>query len=355
MSAALLASTVALPPHTRSTTELLPLVEHWLANEPLRFREKVARLFRYSGVERRYSIFSPEEVFAPLSFAQRNQIYLERMAPLAEQALRRALQQAELRPNELDVLITTSCTAVAIPALDVELINNLPLRQDIVRLPIFQMGCAGGVAALVYAEKLLRSGALHNVAVLALESPVATLQRDDRSMANMVSAAIFGDGVACTVLSSRHPPRRLIPRIVDASMYHFYNKQHLMGFKLVEAGLQMVLDPEVPVCIEDHLEQIVTPFLEKNRLNLASVDHFLFHPGGRKILASIDAWLAHYGKHAQWSHQVLRDYGNMSSATALFVLDLALQAPHQAGETALMLSFGPGFTSQRVLLEWAEA
>ncbi len=355
MSATILASATALPPHSRTTTQLLPLVELWLADEPPRFREKVARLFRYSGVERRYSIFSPEEVFAPLSFAQRNQMYLERMTPLAEQALRRALCEAELPPGELDVLITTSCTAVAIPAIDVELINKLRLRQDIVRLPIFQLGCAGGVAALVYAEKLLRSGALRHVAVLALESPVATLQRDDRSMANMVSAAIFGDGVACTVLSSRQPPARLMPQITDASMYHFYDKQHLMGFKLVETGLKMVLDPEVPTCIEDHLERITEPFLEQHGLDLAAVDHFLLHPGGRKILSSIDAWLARYGKHAPLSHQVLRDYGNMSSATALFVLDLALRSAHRDGETALMLSFGPGFTSQRVLLKWAEA
>ncbi len=355
MSAVVLASAVALPPHSRNTTELLPLVERWLQDEPPRFRDKVLRLFRYSGVERRYSIFSPEEVFAPLSFAQRNQLYMERMPPLAEQALQSALKRAGIAPNELDALITTSCTAIAIPAIDAELINKLRLRQDIVRLPIFQLGCAGGVASLVYAEKLLRSGGLRHVAVLALESPVATLQTTDRSMANMVSAAIFGDGVACAVLSSRHPPTRLLPRITDGSMYHFYDQQHLMGFRLTDTGLQMVLDPQVPVRIEDHLESIVIPFLKQNLLELGSIDHFLFHPGGRKILQSIDTWLARFGKHAPLSHQVLRDYGNMSSATALFILDLALRAPHRAGETALMLSFGPGFTAQRVLLQWSDA
>lgn len=341
------------PPHTRSTQELLPLVGLWLHGQPERFREKVLRLFKYSGVERRYSIFAPEEVFTSLSFAARNRIYAERLLPLAERAIREAAVQARVPLNAFDAIVSTSCTGICIPGLDATLINRLGLRQDILRLPVFQMGCAGGVAGLIYAQSLLRAGTCKRVLLLALESPVATLQVDDFSMANMVSAAIFGDGVAAAVLSCDNPLPRAVPVLVDSSMYHFPNAERLMGFDLVESGLQMVLAPDVPGNIIAHLPSIVLPFLERNGLSPKQVDQYLFHPGGRKILQSVDEWLLTLGKGVPLSHEILREHGNMSSATILYILERAMQGENRAGETALVLSFGPGFTAQRALLRWS--
>lgn len=342
----------AEPPHTRSTAELLPLIGLWLANEPARFREKVVRLFQYSGVERRSSIFEVEEVFSDLSFARRNELYFERLLPLAETALRAAAERAGIPLREFDALVTTSCTGICIPGLDATLINRLGLRRDILRLPVFQMGCAGGVAGLVYAEQLVRSGKCQRVLVLAAESPIATLRVDDHSMTNMVSAAIFGDGVAACAVGSENRSGKPKPVLLDSGMYHFPESTKLMGFEYTQTGLAMVLEPEVPSTILAHLEPILVPFLERHELRLADVDHFLFHPGGRKILQSVDEWLSPFGKAVPLSHAVLRDHGNMSSATILYILERALQAEHTAGETACVLSFGPGFTAQRALLRW---
>lgn len=352
-SAHLLSVAHACPPHTRSTEELLPFVGLWLHAQPERFREKVLRLFKYSGVERRYSIFAAEEVFTSLSFAARNRIYQERLLPLAEQAIREAAARAHVDLDMFDAIVSTSCTGICIPGLDALLINRLGLRQDILRLPVFQMGCAGGVAGLIYAQSLLRAGTCKRVLLLALESPVATLQVDDFSMANMVSAAIFGDGVAAAVLSSDNTLAHPVPVLVDSSMYHFPNAERLMGFDLVESGLQMVLAPAVPSAILEHIESIVLPFLERNALTPERVDQYLFHPGGRKILQSVDEWLARYDKQVPLSHQVLRDHGNMSSATILYIIEQALAGQHRNGETALVLSFGPGFSAQRALLRWS--
>jgi len=348
----ILATAVESPLHTRSTEELLPLIELWLHAEPDRFREKVQRLFLYSGVERRYSIFSEAEVFSNLSFAERNRLFIERMLPLAESAVRRAAERSHTNYREFDAIVTTSCTSICIPGLDAALINRLGLRQDIVRLPVFQMGCAGGVAGLVYAEQLVRSGKCKRVLLLALESPIATLRVDDHSMTNMVSAAIFGDGVAACVVGNENTHGKAMPQILDSGMYHFPNTNRLMGFDLTDTGLQMVLAPDVPAAIAEHLETIVAPFLERHELSVRDVDHFLFHPGGRKILQSVDEWLQPIGKGAPLSHEVLRDHGNMSSATILFILHRALQTEHAAKETAFVLSFGPGFTAQRALLRW---
>lgn len=352
LPARLLSVAHALPPHTRSTSELLPFIDLWLHGQPERFREKVTRLFKYSGVERRYSIFAAEEVFTPMTFAARNRIYMERLLPLAEQAIRRAAGQAGVDLHEFDALVSTSCTGICIPGLDAVLINRLGLRQDILRLPVFQMGCAGGVAGLIYAQNLLRSGSCKRVLLLALESPVATLQVADFSMANMVSAAIFGDGVAAAVLSCDNTLSKPVPELADSGMYHFPDATHLMGFDLIESGLQMVLAPDVPGTILQHLENIIVPFLARNELEPRQVTQYLFHPGGRKILHSVDEWLTPFDKAVPLSHRILRDYGNMSSATILYIVEQALQGEHYAGETALVLSFGPGFTAQRALLRW---
>jgi alkylresorcinol/alkylpyrone synthase len=348
----ILSVATAPPAHTRSTEELLPLVRLWLHAEPERFREKVLRLFQYSGVQRRYSIFSESEVFSNLSFAQRNRLYIERMLPLAESAIRRAAEQARTALLDFDAVITTSCTAICIPGLDATLINRLGLKQDIVRLPVFQMGCAGGVAGLVYAEQLIRSGKCRRVLLLALESPIATLRVDDHSMTNMVSAAIFGDGVAACVIGSENTLPKPMPRIVDSGMYHFPDSTGLMGFDLTDSGLAMVLAPDVPATILEHLEAILSPFIHHHELSLGDIDHYLFHPGGRKILQSVDEFLAPFGKAVPLSHEVLRDYGNMSSATILYILGRALEARHAERETAYVLGFGPGFTAQRALLRW---
>lgn len=350
--ATLLSVACVSPPYTRTTDEILPLVKLWLSAQPERFREKVLRLFQYSGVQRRYSVFSEAEVFANTTFAERNRIYAERMLPLAEQAIRKAVAQAGTRLDEVDAIVTTSCTGITIPALDALLINRLQLRQDVLRLPVFQMGCAGGVAAVIYGQSLIKAGTCKRVLLLALESPIATLQVNDLSMANMVSTAIFGDGVAAAVLGADNPLPVARPVVVDCGMYHFPDSTHLMGFDLVETGLQMVLAPAVPAAILEHLDAVVRPFLTRNGLDLEQVDHYLFHPGGRKILLAVDDWLGAHDKHVQLSHDVLRDYGNMSSATILYILARALE--QAVDDTALVLSFGPGFTAQRALLRWEE-
>ncbi|MEN9578614.1 MAG: hypothetical protein RJA70_1623 [Pseudomonadota bacterium] len=345
---------VVSPQHSRTTDEIIPLIERWLTNMPEALRRKVVRILKLSGVDRRYSIMSPEEIFAISSFADRNTLFIERMLPLTERCLRDALEQSRMLPKELDAIITTSCTGVMIPSIDAFLIDRVGLRGDILRLPVFQMGCAGGVAALGYANAMLQGGVVKRVAVLAFESPTTTLRINDFSMANLVSAAIFGDGVACVVLSNQRPAEPSSPRpvVVDHAMYHFPNEQALMGFNLTDSGLEMVLSERVPAVIDAHLDAAVLPLLLRHGYTPHQIDHFLFHPGGRRILASVDTWLKKSGKALGASHDILRAFGNMSSATVLFVLARALETPHRAGELGLMLGFGPGFSAQSLLLEW---
>ena len=315
-----------------------------------RFQEKVLRIFKYAQVDKRYSIMSPEEVFTRTSFEEKNALYSERMTELAEEALTKALDQAGLQPHQIDYIITTSCTGIMIPSVDAYLINRLKMRQDIIRLPVTEMGCAGGTSALIYAHNLLQAQAVKRAAIIALESPTTTFQHTDFSMTNVVSAAIFGDGVACTLLGP--DDEKVLPVIRDAGMYHFFDELHMMGFKLTNNGLQMVLDPTVPEKIEEHFESILFPFLHRNNLQIEDVEHFIFHPGGKKIVKMVEELLHTLGKNIDVTREVLRLYGNMSSATVLYVLEEYLHRSIPKGDKGLMLSFGPGFSAQRLLLEW---
>jgi alkylresorcinol/alkylpyrone synthase len=350
MSVKIQAVAKALPPYTRSTAAILPYLDVWLAGQEDRFIRKVKKIFENAGVDNRYAIMGPEEVFTKTSFEEKNNIYMREAVVLGRTCLQSALDKANLKGSELDYIITVSCTGIMIPSLDAYLINELQLRQDIVRLPVTEMGCAAGVSGIIYAKKMLEANPGKRAAVIAVESPTATFQLDDFSMANIVSAAIFGDGAACVILSSHEQEEG--PEIIAEEMYHFYDADYLMGFHLSNTGLKMVLDIEVPEKIAAHFGDIIHPFLAKNNMTIQEVDHLIFHPGGKKIIQLVDDLFSAMGKKLDDTKEILRLYGNMSSATVLYVLERFMDRRLPKGDKGLMLSFGPGFSAQRILLQW---
>ena len=339
-----------LPAYSRTTRDILPYIEKWMEGQEERFKRKVLKLFENAGVDRRYGIMDAEEVFRRTSFESKNAIYSTEVVKLAEGALQKSLIKADLQPADIDFIITVSCTGIMIPSLDAYLINRLRMKQNIVRLPVTEMGCVAGVSGMIYAKNFLKANPGKRAAVIAVESPTATFQLNDYSMANIVSAAIFGDGAASVIMSS-HPDERG-PQLVDESMYHFYDAEHMMGFHLTNSGLAMMLDKAVPETIAAHFPQIVNPFLSQNGLEIKDIDHLIFHPGGKKIVQTVEELFGGLGKNIDDSKEVLRLYGNMSSATVLYVLERFMDRDNPKDSYGLMLSFGPGFTAQRILLQW---
>jgi alkylresorcinol/alkylpyrone synthase len=350
MSVKITSVATQLPPYTRSTEEIIPFLKVWLTGQEERYQRKVIKLFENAGVERRYSIMDAEEVFLHTSFEEKNDIYKRESIKMAESALTKSLNKASLTPTDIDFIITVSCTGIMIPSVDAYLINKLEMKQDIVRLPVTEMGCVAGVSGMIYANNFLKANPNKRAVVIAIESPTSTFQIEDFSMVNIVSAAIFGDGCACTILSSYEEEEG--PEIIDEAMYHFYDSEHMMGFELKNSGLQMVLDKEVPEKIATHFPKFVHPFLERNNLSIEDVDHLIFHPGGKKIVQTIEELFGSLGKNIDITKAVLKDYGNMSSATVLYVLERFINQGVKKGDIGLMLSFGPGFTAQRLLLKW---
>lgn len=312
-------------------------------------RRLAVRIFENADIERRAAPFPIETVFSEMSFQEKNDLYISAAIDLAERSLRKALNESGTDPRELDYLITTSCTGFMIPSVDAYLIDRLGLRQDIKRMPITEMGCAGGTAALIYASDLARANPEMRAAIVSVEIPSITFQARDWSMENLVSTAIFADGAAAVILG---PTSAVRPAIVDTDMYHFPDSTRLMGYHLQNTGLKIVLDRDVPDAIQAHFEKFFFPFLKRNGLEPAQVDNYMFHPGGKKIIARTEDFIGRYGKDISDSRAILRECGNLSSATILHILERVLQKPHAAGELGYLLAFGPGFSAQSLLVRW---
>lgn len=344
------AITRTLPPYQRKTAEIIPYVEDWLASEGERYVRKAIKIFEGSGVDTRFGIMDVADVFTPTHIEEKNGRYMQASKEMGCKVLAEALTNNQWNPKSLDFIITVSCTGFMIPSLDAYLINELGINTDVLRLPVTEMGCAAGVSALIYAQQFLKDNPHKRGAIVAVECASATFQHGDKSMANVVSTALFGDGAACVLVSSRVEDSG--PTIKAGSMYHFPHSTHLMGFKLGNTGLQMILDPEVPQMISTHFSNIIPPFLEKNGWHINDLNHLIFHPGGRKIVSAAEAIFKEHGKNLNQTKAVLKQFGNLSSVTVLFVLFEFMQNSNPKGTKGLMLSFGPGFSAQRILLEW---
>lgn len=351
MSVKIKAVSKAIPAYSRTTAEIIPFLDIWLDGQEDRFVRKVKKIFENAAVDKRYSIMAPEHVFTRTSFEEKNRIYMRESVKLGASCLKDALKKADWAPEDLDFLITVSCTGIMIPSLDAYLINLLELREDIVRLPVTEMGCAAGVSGIIYAKNFLKANPGKRAAVIAVEAPSATFQLDDFSMTNIVSAAIFGDGAACVLLSSHGEDQG--PEVIAEDMYHFFDAETMMGFDLTNGGLKMVLDVAVPDTIESHFPSIIHPFLAKQGVDISQIEHLIFHPGGKKIVQLVEGLFGTMGKNIDDTKEILRMFGNMSSATVLYVLERFMEPGRaKAGDLGLMLSFGPGFSAQRILLKW---
>lgn len=341
--------TTAVPPYAMTCAEVKQVMRQVFQLEPRRHAAVMA-LFEHAQVARRYSVFPLDELIRPRSLTQTSQEYQEHAIALGRKVTADCLTRAALRPTEIDMLITVSCTGYMIPALDVYLAGDLGFRPDVRRLPITELGCIGGAMALSRAREFVRAFPGTNVLVVAVELPSLTFQQRDRSPANLVSCALFGDGAAATLVTSRAVPGA---RIVDTASYLIPDTPDAMGFDLRENGFHIVLAKSVPDILRGQIRPLVRQFLDRHGLRPEELVAFVLHPGGKKILDYIEAELNIERHMTRPSWDVLRDYGNLSSAAILFVLRewLANRRPAD-GTYGLMAGFGPGLSTELLLLQW---
>lgn len=339
------------PGYEYTTEEIVMAAERdWLSHLDPNIRRMALKIINSARIDKRHSAFPLEIVFKDRSFKDKNDMYIKAAIDLAEKALSKALTDTGTSPEELDFIITTSCTGFMIPSVDAYLVDRLGLRRNIKRLPVTEMGCAAGISALIYGNDFIKANPGSKGAIVAVELPSITFQKDDMSMENLVSTAIFADGAAAVILSDEK--HIFAPAIVDTDMYHFPNTTHLMGYELRNSGLKIVLDRDVPDTIQEHFEKLFLPFLNRNGLGVENVNHYMFHPGGKKIIDRVESYISRFGKDISDSKAILQERGNLSSATILHILERVLQKDKKPGDLGYMLAFGPGFSAQSLLLKW---
>jgi alkylresorcinol/alkylpyrone synthase len=340
----LLSLATAVPPYALGQPEVALRARHLFASTGADL-DRLMPVFARAGIERRYSSVPLEWYERPHGWAERNALYLEHAASLLEEAACDALALAELPPEAIDTLVVVSTTGVATPSLDAVLMERLPFRRDVRRLPVFGLGCAGGVLGLSRAADLARVAPESRVLVLVVELCALCFRKDDTSKSNIVATALFGDGAAAAVLSCRGDG----PRLGAAGEYTWPQSLDIMGWDVAEDGLRAVFSRDIPALVRHHMRDVANEFLARHALQLDDIDHFICHPGGAKVLTALEeAFDLGAGALAE-ARGVLRDYGNMSAATVLFVLERALRAG-VAGRL-LMTTLGPGFTAGFQILE----
>lgn len=302
--------------------------------------------FGNAGIGRRYSCV-PIEWYENLhEWPERNRIYLENALDLVEHATRAALERAGRDAEDIGAIVVVSTTGIATPSLDALLMERMGLRRTVRRLPIFGLGCAGGAIGLARAATVAAATPGELVLFLVVELCALSFRRDDFTKSNIVATALFGDGAAAALLEYGTDG----VAVAAAGEYTWPDSLDVMGWDVTGEGLKAIFSRDIPNLVTTHLHDVVTAFLSQYGLALSDVDRFICHPGGAKVIDALEsAFDLEPGALAD-ARDVLREYGNMSAATVMFVLERAL-ADGARWNRALVSALGPGFTAGFTLLE----
>ena len=336
------------PPRRYSQPEVLAYLQ------PIFSKARHARvIFDRSGVSCRAMVADESFYQQQRTTRERNERYMLEALPLGEATLRRCLSQADCDPHAVDELIVASCTGVEIPGLDLRLAGRLGLRPDLRRTCVLGMGCYAAFPALLRAREAVAGKPGRRALVLALELCSLHFQFDD-SLENLVVSALFGDGAAAALVMA---PERSDPcpgpRLLNSATHCDYSTFEHMAFHLTDHGFQMRLSAYVPELLATQIETFVDALLARNALTRAEVNFWGVHPGGGKILDHVQRRLALNDEQMSYSRAVLREHGNMSSPTILFVLDEIQRCGQpRPGQYGVLLAFGPGLTLEGLLVRW---
>ena len=343
MSPRLAALATAVPPFALDQDRVTAQMRRLFAGSA-RF-ERLLPVFANSGIERRYSAVPLDWFERPHSWPERNRTYLASALDLLETVAGRLLDRAESSPDEVGAVVTVSTTGLATPSLDALLIERMRLPRDVQRLPIFGLGCAGGAIGLGKAAALARSIPDRAVLLLVVELCTLAFHRDDGGNSDIVAAALFGDGAAGALLRSRGDG----PAILARGEHTWPASLDVMGWDIVDEGFKAIFSRDIPALVADGLGAAARDFLSRHGLRPGDIDRFVCHPGGPKVIAACEAALGIPERSLRDARAILREFGNMSAPSVLFVLERMMAAGGD-WRHALVTALGPGFTAGFTLL-----
>ncbi len=341
----LLSLATAVPPHILEQSAVADFARRIYAKPFARY-PKLADVFVNAGIERRHSVRPLEWFETPHDWTERTRAYLDGASALFVQAAQAALDRAGIRARDVDVIVTVSSTGIATPSLEARVGAQLGFKSSAARVPVFGLGCAGGVSGLSIGARLARAVPGDNVLVVVVELCTLAFRSDRSAKADVISSALFGDGAAAVVL--RAEPDDAALRIGAAAEHTWPNTLDIMGWTVDPVGFGVVLSRSLPRFVEQRLAAPARRFIEAAKL---IAPQFICHPGGAKVLDAVETALELQKGTLRDEREVLRGNGNMSAPSVLFVLERALKRGLRG--SAVLTALGPGFTASFLALEAA--
>ncbi|WP_119420929.1 type III polyketide synthase [Desertibaculum subflavum] len=331
----------AVPPHLLHQSEVAARAGSVFTGRGF---DRMRPVYAHAEIATRHSCVPIEWYEQPHGFAERNRLYIENALDLLERAARDVLARTGLTARDVDGIVLASTTGIATPSLDAMLIDRLGLKREVERLPIFGLGCAGGVLGLARTAALAKARPGTRWLFLVVELCGLTFRHGDQSKSNVIATALFGDGAAACLLSADP----VGPAVAGWGEHTFEASLDVMGWDVADDGLKVVFSRDIPTLVRNDLGQLITGFLARQGLGLGDIAEFCCHPGGAKVLDALEDVLQVQRGGLVRSRDVLHRFGNMSAATVLFVLADSLAAG--ADGWRLLTSMGPGFTTGFLLL-----
>jgi len=342
----MLAQATAVPPYPLDQAEVARRM-HSLFKRLFDRYPGLIDVFTNAGIERRYSVRPIEWFDEQRDWPQRTKAYLDGADALFIEVAEKVLKRAKLSARDVDVVVTVSSTGIATPSIEARVAKRLTFRANVQRIPVFGLGCAGGVSGLAIGSQLARARPGAVVLVVVVELCSLAFRRDRITKADVIASALFGDGAAAAVLSRGSDPGELQ---IGAAREHLWpGTLDVMGWSVDPIGFGVLLSRSLPRFVEQRLAAPARRFLKSEGLN--GMTRFICHPGGAKVLAAVEAALELQTGTLSDERRVLRDYGNMSAPTVMFVLERALKQGFSGG--AILSALGPGFTASFLAIEVA--
>jgi alkylresorcinol/alkylpyrone synthase len=312
--------------------------------------ERMFSVFDNSNIQTRYISVDPNWLAIEHNFEERNKLFAETSKKMAFNAINSCLDKAGAEPQDIDCIINVTSTGVMTPTLDAVMFNEIGFNEHIKRIPLWGLGCAGGASSVSRAMDYLKAYPEQCVLILAIELCSLTFQKNDRSKSNIVASSLFGDGCACVLTAgSKHKlsQKNNLPELLDSQSTIYQNSLDVMGWDIVESGFSVVFSRDIPAIVQQKVKPNIEELIEKLSLSINNVKHFIAHPGGLKVINAYEQALGLADGYMKIPRDVLKNYGNMSSPSVLYVLNEFLESNiMQNGDYGLISSLGPGFSSE---------